>query len=258
METDSAWLALASLQDNYIWGAAIDGKAFLVDPGQARPCQDWLQERRLQLAAVLVTHRHSDHVDGIAPLLADWPQAQVIAPAEYRSPEVTRVASPGDRIELAGGALAVSVLATPGHTRGHICYLGAGFALCGDALFACGCGRLFEGDGSDLLQTMEVFRAMPESTLVCCGHEYTLANIRFAAAVDPENDALEEFSGRASRLVADGRPTVPTTIGQELEINPFLRHDAAAVVASVSRHAGREMSDPAEILLELRRWKDSF
>lgn len=258
LKTDSTWLALASLQDNYIWAAAIDDQAYIVDPGQAHSCIEWLEREKLQLAAVLVTHRHADHVDGIAQLHANWPDAQIIAPSEYKGPQATRAALPGERIELAAGALTVSVIATPGHTRGHVSYLGIGFVLCGDALFACGCGRLFEGDGEDLLQSMEAFRAMPKETLVCCGHEYTLANIRFARAVEPENGLLEKFSLHANRQAAADKPTVPTTIEQELAINPFLRHDVPAVAESVCRHAGREISDPAEILLELRRWKDSF
>ena len=258
METDSTWLALASLQDNYIWGNVVNGLAYLVDPGQARPGIDWLESRRLPLDAILVTHRHADHVGGIGQLLEKWPDAQVIAPAEYEGREVTRTVAAGERIELADKSLTLSVLATCGHTRGHVSYLGAGFVLCGDALFAGGCGRLFEGDGNDLLASMEVFRAMPADTLVCCGHEYTLANLRFARAVDPENDALRDFSERAERLAAEGKPTVPTTIGQELATNPFLRHDSEAVIESVRQHVGRAISEPAEILFQLRCWKDSF
>ena len=258
MATDSTWLPLGCLQDNYAWRTAIDSRAYLVDPGEVRPCLDWLQNEQLQLDALLITHRHADHVDGIGELIAKWPDAQVIAPSEYSGREVTRTVAAGDNIELADGAIKMTALATPGHTRGHLSYLGAGFVLAGDALFVAGCGRLFEGDGNDLLASMEVFRALPEDTQLCCGHEYTLGNLAFARLVEPDNQLLQEFCQRAEKLRAEKLPTVPTTIGQELAINPFLRYDQQAVIASVCHQAGRQLSEPADIVLGLRRWKDSL
>ncbi len=256
--TNFTWRPIPALGDNYIWAAAAGGKGVIVDPGEAEPARKWLADEGLQLASIVVTHRHDDHVAGIGELLEAWPQAEVAAPRdEYDGPATRRVA-PGEAFELAGCGLRLSALATPGHTRGHLSYLGSGFVLCGDALFACGCGRLFEGDASDLLQSMEAFAAMPAETEVCCGHEYTASNVRFALAVEPDNGELRSYAAEVERLRADGKPTVPTTIGHELQVNPFLRYRMDAIRQAAAKHAGGELPDPAAVLGALRSWKDDF
>jgi hydroxyacylglutathione hydrolase len=151
-----------------------------------------------------------------------------------------------------------SVLDIPGHTRAHIAYYGAGALFCGDTLFACGCGRLFEGTAEQMYASLEKLRALPDDTKVYCGHEYTLANIGFAKAVEPQNAALKAREQTDRRLRDAGRPTLPSTIGDEKATNPFLRCREPAVVESANKYLGARVSDPVRVFAAIRDWKNQF
>jgi len=249
--------ALPALDDNYIWHlAATDGRWLVVDPGDADPV--------LAVAgdgpppeAILLTHHHGDHVAGVAGLRERWPQVRVHGPADARiEGMVDRVAADGDRIQA--GPWAFDVLAVPGHTASHIAFHGQGLLFCGDTLFSLGCGRLFEGTPRDMLGALDRLAALPPTTLVCCGHEYTLANAAFARVVDPDNAALRRRHEEAIAMRHTAQPTVPSTLAQELDCNPFLRIDAPAVRASLAARENAAAQDRVEAFAALRRWKDGF
>ena len=249
-------LPLPALSDNYIWTLAGAGEgSIVVDPGESAPVLAALGSGPPP-AAILLTHHHPDHVGGTGGLLARWPGLPVFAPADDRIQwPCTRVGD-GDRVEIAGWAF--KVLAVPGHTVSHIAFFGHGVLCCGDTLFSLGCGRLFEGTPAQMLASLERLAALPATTQVCCGHEYTLANAAFARVVDPDNPALRRRTEDATAMRQSGLPTLPSTLADEIAANPFLRVDADAIRASVAAHLGREPDDRIETFAELRRWKDGF
>lgn len=249
---------LPAFRDNYIWGLARDGLALLVDPGDAAVAQAWLRGEGLALAAILVTHHHPDHTAGLLALREAVPGVRVLGPDEGID-GITEVLAGGESLDLAPFG-PVQVLPVPGHTLGHLAYHLPTEALlfCGDALFSAGCGRLFEGSPADLQASLDRLAALPPDTRVCCAHEYTLANLRFAAAVEPGNADREAREREATALRANGRPTLPVPLGRELAYNPFLRTRAPAVIASASRHAGRALAPGEPVMAALRRWKDDF
>lgn len=250
-------VALPAFSDNYIWAMACDGRALVVDPGDAGVVEDWLARTGLRLDAILLTHHHPDHTGGVAELKAAHP-ARVFGPAEG-IPGVDVLVKGGEEVALAPfGHL--RVIAVPGHTLGHIAfYLSeSGLLFCGDTLFSAGCGRLFEGSPEQLYQSLTALAALPDATLVCCAHEYTLANLRFAAVVEPDNPARAEREASARHLREQGRPTLPVSLGEERRYNPFLRAHEPSVVARASVEAGRPLMPGVETLATLRAWKDSF
>lgn len=251
---------IAAFQDNYIWlirGARDPRAVAVVDPGDAGPVQNALAANGMKLCAILATHHHADHVGGVAALVAET-GAAVFGPARERLPvEVTRLAG-GDRARLDALGLEFEVLDVPGHTAGHIAYYGHGALFCGDTLFSAGCGRLFEGTPEQMLASLDAFAGLPEPTRVFCGHEYTLANLRFAMAVESANPDIVDYVQKASALRASGRPTLPSTIGLEKRVNPFLRSRHENVKLSAERRAGRVLPTPVAVFAEVRSWKDTF
>lgn len=246
---------LPALTDNYIWTLADADGAIIVDPGEAAPVLA-AAEAGLQPAAILLTHHHPDHIGGTAALLQHWPGLPVFAPGDARIDlPCTRVGD-GDRVDI--GDWRFEVLAVPGHTVSHIAFLGHGHLFCGDTLFSLGCGRMFEGTPAQMLASLERLAALPAGTLVCCGHEYTLANAAFARTVDPDNPALQRRTEDATAMRQSGRPTLPSTLADEIAANPFLRVDAPAVRAAIANRLGREPADRVGVFAELRRWKDGF
>ena len=247
---------IAAFADNYIW--TLDDPAgdwLLVDPGDAAPVLAAAGDRRPP-AAILLTHHHDDHVGGVSALLERWPGVPVYGPDDPRIGCTTRGVGDGDQVEA--GPWRLEVLAVPGHTRSHIAFHGHGLLFCGDTLFSLGCGRLFEGAPGEMLASLDRLAALPAPTLVCCGHEYTLANAAFARVADPDNAALRRRHEQAIAMRARGRPTLPTTLGDELDCNPFLRIDAPAVRAAVAARSPAAADDRVEAFAELRRWKDGF
>ncbi len=244
--------------DNYIWVLSRGDRAVAVDPGDAAPLLAWLDSSGLSLAGILITHHHPDHVMGLPALtqrfeLPVWgPQAEAAG-----IPGLNRPLCDGDRVRIEALDLELEVLAVPGHTLGHIAYHGPDLLLCGDTLFAAGCGRLFEGTPAQMQASLSRLRELPASTGVYCSHEYTLANMDFALAVEPENAALHQARARAAERRAAGEPTLPSRIGAERRINPFLRWDSPAVIRA-ARAQGAPNDDPVEVFAALRRWKDRF
>lgn len=252
--------AVPAFRDNYIWVIAEGGRAAAVDPGESAPVERFLEEKGLELTAILATHHHGDHVGGVPALFARW-RCPVFGPAHETIPEITHRLVEGDRITLPGFAISLSVLDIPAHTAGHIAFVESGDeprVFCGDTLFACGCGRLFEGTPQMMSDSLAKLAALDEATLVYCGHEYTLANIGFAEAVEPGNRRLAERKRREAAKRERGEPTLPSTIGEELATNPFLRCHAPEVIASAERHAGRGLAGGVEVFAEIRAWKNNF
>jgi hydroxyacylglutathione hydrolase len=257
-------LALPAFADNYIWMLHDGSRAVVVDPGDPAPVVEALDRQRLELAAILVTHHHPDHVGGVDALRLRL-QGPVYAPALERTPEPHVKLADGDAISVLG--LTFDVWHVPGHTAGHIAYVqrhddsrpGAEPPLlfCGDTLFSAGCGRLFEGTPAQMHASLTRLSALPAGTRVCCTHEYTLSNLRFAAAVEPGNAERAAHQAACERLREQGLPTLPSTIGLERRINPFLRCDEPAVVASaLAEGAGQASAVP--VFTALREWKNRF
>jgi hydroxyacylglutathione hydrolase len=249
--------AVPAFRDNYIWALENGRDAVVVDPGEAAPVERFLEARGLRLAAVLATHHHADHVGGLPELAQRW-KCPTFGPAREVEAELDRRLAEGDRIELPRLGIGMRILDIPAHTAGHIAFFGDDAVFCGDTLFACGCGRLFEGTPRQMADSLGKLARLPGTTRVYCGHEYTLSNIRFAEAVEPGNRALAERKGREEAKRARGEPTLPSTIAEEIATNPFLRCGEPEVVAAAERHAGRALRDPIEVFAELRAWKNSF
>lgn len=251
-------LPLPAFDDNYIWMLHDGHQALVVDPGDAQPVLQALQAHSLQLQAILVTHHHADHVGGVDEL-REATGARVHGPAGEDMPEPLQRHSEGDTLELLG--LRFEVLDVPGHTAGHIAWYcsdprGAPLLFCGDTLFSGGCGRLFEGTPAQMLASLDKLAALPGHTRVCCAHEYTLGNLRFARAVEPGNTALQRYTQQCEALRAQQRPTLPSTLAVERDINPFLRTREPAVVQAVTPRA--QAHDEAGIFAALRLWKNEF
>jgi len=246
---------LPAFQDNYIWALRKGASVAVVDPGDADPVKDYLAREGLTLAAILATHHHPDHVGGIAELVA-MRAVPVIGPRGEPIPALTRPVAGGDAVEIAPLDIAFTVLDIPGHTRAHVAYYGAGALFCGDTLFACGCGRVFEGTAEQMHASLQRLAGLPDETKVYCGHEYTLANIRFAREVDPRNAALAARETQARKLREAGRPTLPSTLGEERATNPFLRCGDPAVVESANKYLGARVSDPVRVFAAIRDWKN--
>ena len=248
---------MPAFQDNYIWTLRDARHAAVVDPGEARPVKEYLAREGLALAAILATHHHPDHVGGISELVRMKP-VPVYGPKGEPIPEMTHPVSEGGTAAIAELGASFSVLDIPGHTRAHVAYYGLESLFCGDTLFACGCGRVFEGTPEQMVRSLAKLAALPDATKVYCGHEYTLANIRFARAVDPDNAALAAREERARRLREAGRPTLPSTLGEERATNPFLRCAEPVVIESANKYLGARIADPVRVFAAIRDWKNRF
>jgi hydroxyacylglutathione hydrolase len=250
-------IPLPAFRDNYLWLLRRGEAAVVVDPGDAGVVEDYLSARRLRLSAILITHHHPDHIGGLEALCAHRP-IPVYGPAAEPIAGVNRPVSEGDRVDVPELELHLQVLEVPGHTRTHIAYYAPGMLFCGDTLFSAGCGRLLGGTAAQLHGSLRRLAALPDDTAVFCTHEYTLANLAFARHAEPQNAARDAWLAECEALRATGRPTLPTTIGREKRINPFLRTGEPGVIAAVSAHSGACPAGSLECFAALRAWKDVF
>lgn len=253
-------MPIRAFSDNYIWlirGPSLPSRVAVVDPGDAQPVIDALTAHGLQLAAVLLTHHHNDHIGG-AKALKERYAVPVAGPRHEAIAAVSRSVTGGERLALDDLGLELEVLDIPGHTRGHIAFYGHGALFCGDTLFSAGCGRLFEGTPQQMNDSLGKLKVLPEGTRVFCGHEYTVANLLFAQAVEPKNDSIRSYLETARSLRSSGRPTLPSSLGLEIAVNPFLRCREAAVREAAQQHAGRALQTEVEVFAAVRRWKDGF
>jgi hydroxyacylglutathione hydrolase len=248
---------IPAFRDNYIWCLRDESRATVVDPGDAEPVFSYLAREKLVLSAILATHHHSDHVGGIGALTRRH-RVPVYAPSDDRIDGVTDHVGEGDIVSLPEFGLEFQVMEIPGHTLTHIAYYGPNMLFCGDTLFACGCGRLFEGTPRQMLASLTKLAGLPEHTRVYCGHEYTQSNLRFARTVDPSNALLETWSREAEDLRRRGQPTLPSSLDREKRGNPFLRCDDPLVVGAASREATEALAGPVAVFAALREWKNRF
>lgn len=252
-------IALPAFADNYIWMLHDGAQAVVVDPGDAKPVHDALDKARLRLAGILVTHHHDDHVGGVEDLMSRL-EGDVHGPADEPIPQPFVERRDGDAIEYLG--LRFEVLSVPGHTRGHIAYFAepaaqAPLLFCGDTLFSGGCGRLFEGTPVQMHASLQRLAALPGSTRVCCAHEYTLGNLRFAHAVEPGNVALGRYHDWCQTQRARNLPTLPSSMATERAINPFLRCSEASVIDAAMAH-GAASTRGQDVFAALRAWKNTY
>lgn len=251
---------LPAFSDNYLWLLSRAGHAAIVDPGDAGPVIRALDDGGLRLDAILVTHHHGDHVGGVEKLKART-KATVYGPRNEDIPGIDVPLVAGNRVTVLGTEF--SIIEVPGHTSGHIAYFSDALrppaVFCGDTLFGCGCGRLFEGTPAQMLASLDQLAALPADTRVFCAHEYTLANIRFALVVEPGNADLQQRAHTDAARRDHGEPTLPSTIGVERQTNPFMRSDSdavrAAAIARAGPSAGRSRTD---VFAAIRAWKNDF
>jgi hydroxyacylglutathione hydrolase len=245
-----------AFNDNYIWTIRDEHRAAVVDAGDAAPVLAYLTAEKLELVAILSTHHHNDHVGGNAELLNHF-KVPVYGPRDERIDNVTHRLREGERFSLPHFNIEFEVIDCPAHTRTHIAFVGDGMLYCGDTMFAAGCGRLFEGTPAQMHEALTKFMRLPDNTRVYCGHEYTVANMRFAKTADPGNKALIELEARAQKLRAANLPTLPSDIAQEKATNPFVRCTEAGVIAAASKYAGKALTDAVSVLGALREWKNN-
>jgi hydroxyacylglutathione hydrolase len=246
-------IPISAFQDNYIWLLHQNGHAIVVDPGDSVPVHHFLKDHNLNLDAILITHHHSDHIDGVENLLNVYP-AMVYAPAKehYHFPH-TSVSESTD-IHIPTLNLNFQVLEVPGHTLDHVVYYGSNYLFCGDTLFGAGCGRLFEGTPEQMYQSLQRLAVLPSNTEVYCTHEYTVRNIEFALTLEPNNQMLLTRAQHSREQRLQNKPTLPSTIGLELATNPFLR----CAVAEIQSSSKTNSSLPISIFSAIRQMRNQF
>ncbi|SFW14970.1 MULTISPECIES: hydroxyacylglutathione hydrolase [Pseudomonas] len=250
--------ALPAFTDNYIWLLQDHStqRCAVVDPGDAAPVQAWLDAHPgWVLSDIMITHHHHDHVGGVQAL-KNATNATVYGPASENIPARDQALHDNDQVSVLGWDF--DVYAVPGHTLGHIAYYHHGLLFCGDTLFAAGCGRLFEGTPAQMHHSLDRLAALPEDTLVYCTHEYTLSNLKFAAAVEPGNPDIAARLEKVVRQRNEGIMTLPSTLALEKLTNPFLRTTETSVKQKADERSGQRNQTPSEVFAALRAWKDTF
>jgi hydroxyacylglutathione hydrolase len=248
-------ISIPAFQDNYIWVLTDDtNHCAIVDPGEAAPILQAIEENQWQPEVIMLTHHHHDHVGGVAELCAKFPHLVVYGPAETQNKGATRVVEDGEKILILGSEF--SVIATPGHTLGHISFFSFPYLFCGDTMFSGGCGRLFEGTPAQMYQSFQRINALPDDTLICCAHEYTLANMKFARHILPEDRAIQVYYHKVNELRAKNQKTLPVILKNEREINLFLRTDDHDLISKINEETN--MQQPEACFAWLRAKKDNF
>nr|WP_318385048.1 hydroxyacylglutathione hydrolase [uncultured Enterobacter sp.] len=247
--------SIPAFQDNYIWVLNNDeGHCLIVDPGEAAPVLDAIDKNGWQPQAILLTHHHHDHVGGVKELLTHYPDLVVYGPAETQGKGTTDIVTEGDVVRVLG--LDFQVFATPGHTLGHICFFSFPYLFCGDTLFSGGCGRLFEGTADQMYQSFLKIDALPDETLVCCAHEYTLTNMKFAKSILPHDSLINDYYNKVNDLRARKEKTLPVILKNERQINLFLRTEDTDLINEINKET--ILQHPGERFAWLRAKKDDF
>lgn len=248
--------AIPALQDNYIWAIHDDRSAVVVDPGEARPVLDFLQRKGLNLEAILCTHRHHDHVDGIEELRGVY-NVPVHGRSHPKNPHITHDLREGDRLTLDRFGLVFDIIELPGHLEDHIAFVAPGMVFSGDILFGAACGKNFEGTLAQLQRSLHRLAALPDETLVYCAHEYTAYNLSFALACEPDNPDIQRRITATRALRAGNQPTVPFTIALEKATNPFLRCSNPDLIRNLQDQGLTDTSELA-VFTALRDWRAGF
>jgi len=253
--------AIPALNDNYIWAIHDDRHAVVVDPGEAEPVLAFLAAQNLMLKAILCTHRHHDHVGGIAQLREVY-NVPVYGRRHPGNTHITDSLNEGDRLDLSQPgidlAIAFDIIDVPGHLEDHIAFTAPGLVFCGDILFGAGCGRNFEGTPAQLQHSLQRLASLPDTTLVYCAHEYTAANLRFAETCEPGNAAVKQRIADTRQLRADNQPSVPFTIALEKTTNPFLRCTQPEIIQTLQQQRGLTDITELDVFTALRQWKNHF
>ncbi|HFZ8994071.1 TPA: hydroxyacylglutathione hydrolase [Citrobacter freundii] len=247
--------SIPAFQDNYIWVLSDnEGRCLIVDPGEAAPVLDAIKQNNWQPEAIFLTHHHHDHVGGVQELLRHYPQVVVYGPAETQDKGASQLVDEGDTAFVLGHEF--RIITTPGHTSGHISYFSFPYLFCGDTLFSGGCGRLFEGTAAQMYQSLKKLSALPDDTLVCSAHEYTLANMKFALSILPHDSFINEYYRKVKELRAKNQITLPVTLKNERQNNLFLRIEDIDLTAKINKETNLQL--PEERFAWLRSKKDSF
>ena len=248
-------ISIPAFQDNYIWVLVDnDRRCVIVDPGESAPVLDAIKENGWQPEAILLTHHHNDHTGGVPELRAHFPHLVVYGPAETQDKGTTQVVNEGENINIREWEF--SVFATPGHTLGHLCFYSKPYLFCGDTLFSGGCGRLFEGTPEQMYQSLQKISALPDDTLICCAHEYTLGNMKFAVSLLPEDRAIQDYYHKVKELRAKNQNTLPVILKNERQINLFLRTDDIDLISKINQETN--LQQPEQRFAWLRSKKDNF
>lgn len=251
--------SIAILEDNYVWliQAGNTNSVIVVDPGDAKPVLSYIKAHNLTPVALLITHHHYDHVDGIQPFLQHY-NVPVFGPKKERIPSKTRSLSCTEHLEIHPDFPAFRVLDVPGHTLGHIAYLINDCLFCGDTLFSAGCGRILGGSTAALFSSLELISRLPPTTKIYCTHEYTAANLRFAHTIEPDNTDILQRQQAVSQLRQNDLPSLPSTLALELKTNPFLRCNQSSVKQRAEQYSAQRLNDDLAVFTVLRKWKDTF
>ena len=248
-------ISIPAFQDNYIWVLVDDDRrCVIVDPGESAPVLHAIKENGWKPEAVLLTHHHNDHTGGVPELRAHFPHLAVYGPAEAQDKGITHVVEEGENILIREWEF--SVFATPGHTLGHLCFYSKPYLFCGDTLFSGGCGRLFEGTPAQMYQSLQKINALPDETLICCAHEYTLGNMKFAVSLLPEDRAIQDYYHKVKELRAKNQKTLPVILKNERQINLFLRTDDIDLINKINQETN--LQQPEQRFAWLRSKKDNF
>ncbi|MFT7413876.1 MAG: hydroxyacylglutathione hydrolase [Methylophagaceae bacterium] len=251
--------AVPAFNDNYIWfiQEPVSKNLLIVDPGDAEPVIKAIEQQQLNPMALLITHHHSDHIAGIDKLVNHY-NIPVYGPKYEAIPSLTHLLTACHNLIINSAFPPITVLEVPGHTNDHIAFLIDGNLFCGDTLFAAGCGRLLGGTAEQLHASLQLIASLPEQTKIFCAHEYTQANLRFAACVDPSNTEIKQRIADTDALLMNGKPSLPSLLTLELKTNPFLRCQQPDVIQAAQQFCGDQLLDSQAVFTTLRAWKDQF